>query len=440
MVDGRGRLFYRLKFGGGALAPLGCPEEFSPEMSGYFTKYFDYRTFTVVVLLTAVGLFFVYSATHTAGLSENFTKQLVWAAMGMLAMWMVILLPVRFLQLTAYPLYALSLCVLILVPFLGKATSGSTSWFAIGSLRIQPSEFVKVTTVLALSNFLSTRNVDVKKFQHLGIAALFVLVPFGLIMLQPDLGTGIVFLAMFLPMVYWAGLPLFIVFVIASPAVVAVGVLIGSWFGTVLVLSVIVIIGISLFLFRENVFLSTLALGINIAVGMFVDFVYKKLPLYQQKRISTFFDPLSDPLGAGYNVLQAKVAIGSGGLLGKGFLHGTQTQLRFIPKQWTDFIFCVPGEEFGFAGGLIVLLLLMFLLLRGLTIATSATTRFASSVAIGITSVWAFHIFINIGMTLGLMPVIGIPLPFLSYGGSFFLTNMIMAGLLINLCTSSRQR
>jgi len=408
-------------------------------MSSYFKEYFDYRTFTVVVLLTAIGLISVYSATHTAWLLENFTKQLIWAGMGLLAICIVLLLPLRFFQLSAYLLYALSLCALILVPFLGKATSGSTSWFAIGSLRIQPSEFVKVTTVLALSNFLSNRNVDVRKFHHLGIAALFVLVPFGLIMLQPDLGTGIVFLAMFLPMAYWAGLPLFVVFMIVSPVIVAIGVLLGNWFGTALVLGVIVVIGISLFLFREGMLLPTLAFGVNIAVGMFVDFMYKKLPLYQQKRISTFFNPLDDPLGTGYNVLQARVALGSGGFFGKGFLHGTQTQLRFIPKQWTDFIFCVPGEEFGFVGGLIVLLLLMFLLFRGLNIATSVGTRFASSVAIGIAAIWAFHIFINIGMTLGLMPVIGIPLPFLSYGGSFFLTNMIMAGLLINLYANRKQ-
>jgi rod shape determining protein RodA len=409
------------------------------EMNDYFKEYFDYKTFATVALLTAIGLLCVYSATHTAGLAENFTKQLVWTGMGFLAMFIVILLPIRFFQVTAYPLYALSLLVLILVPFLGKATSGSTSWFAIGSIRIQPSEFVKVTTVLALSNFLSTRNVDVKNFHHLAIAALLVLLPFGLIMLQPDLGTGIVFLAMFIAMVYWAGLPLFIVFMIVSPVLVAIGVLTGDWWGTALVLGVIGAIGISLFLFRESVFLSTLAFGINIATGMFVDFVYRKLPMYQQKRISAFFNPLEDPLGSGYNVLQAKVAVGSGGLFGKGFLQGTQTQLRFIPKQWTDFIFCVPGEEFGFVGGVIVILLLGFLLHRGIKIATSVVTRFSSSLAIGITAIWGFHIFINIGMTLGLMPVIGIPLPFLSYGGSFLLTNMVMAGMLINLYANRKQ-
>jgi len=190
---------------------------------------------------------------------------------------------------------------------------------------------------------------------------------------------------------------------------------------------------------REDRFFATLMFGINTMVGVFVQVMYEKLPMYQQKRITTFLDPNNDPLGAGYNVIQAKVAIGSGGLLGKGFLHGTQTQLNFIPKQWTDFIFCVPGEEFGFIGALVVFGLFAVLLFHGIKLASTAKNRFGSLIAIGFTALFTFHMLVNIGMTMGLMPVVGIPLPFLSYGGSSLCSYMIMAGLLMNVYANRKE-
>jgi rod shape determining protein RodA len=176
-----------------------------------------------------------------------------------------------------------------------------------------------------------------------------------------------------------------------------------------------------------------------VLVGISVQFIYDGLRPYQQKRIDTFLDPNADPLGAGYNILQSKVAIGSGGLLGKGYLHGTQTQLNFIPEQWTDFIFCVPGEEFGFLGAGTVLLLFMILLLRGVKLGTTVKSRYGSFVAIGLTGVLSTHVFINVGMSLGLLPVIGVPLPFLSYGGSALLAAMIMVGILMNLYANRKE-
>jgi rod shape determining protein RodA len=170
-----------------------------------------------------------------------------------------------------------------------------------------------------------------------------------------------------------------------------------------------------------------------------VQFVYERMPSYQQKRIMTFLNPEADPLGSGYNVLQAKVAIGSGGLFGKGYLQGTQTQLNFIPEQWTDFIFCVPGEEFGFFGASFVLLLFGGLLLHGIKVASVSKNRFAGIASIGITAVLATHVLINIGMSMGLMPVVGIPLPFLSYGGSALLMNMVMSGLLMNFWANRKE-
>ncbi len=189
----------------------------------------------------------------------------------------------------------------------------------------------------------------------------------------------------------------------------------------------------------ENRFFATLVFGVNVVIGFFVQIVYDKLPLYQQKRIATFLDPNNDPLGAGYNVIQAKVAIGSGGLFGKGFMRGTQTQLSFIPKQWTDFIFCVPGEEFGLMGGIVVLGLFAVLLFHGVRLASIAKNKFGSLLAIGFTTLFAFHVFVNIGMYVGLMPVIGSPLPFLSYGGSSLVSYMMIAGLLMNVYANRKE-
>jgi rod shape determining protein RodA len=194
-----------------------------------------------------------------------------------------------------------------------------------------------------------------------------------------------------------------------------------------------VVIGISLYVTKENRLVAAGVFSVTVLIGVFVQFIYAGLKGYQQNRIATFLDPGADPLGAGYNVLQSKVAIGSGGLFGKGYLEGTQTQLRFIPEQWTDFIFCVPGEEFGFVGAATVLILFMTFLLRGIKLGASVKNPFGSILAIAVTSIFASHVAINIGMALGLLPVIGVPLPFLSYGGSALLTNMIMVGLLLNL-------
>jgi rod shape determining protein RodA len=176
-----------------------------------------------------------------------------------------------------------------------------------------------------------------------------------------------------------------------------------------------------------------------VLVGISVQFIYDGLRPYQQKRIGTFLDPNADPLGAGYNILQSKVAIGSGGLIGKGYLQGSQTQLNFIPEQWTDFIFCVPGEEFGLLGATTVLALFGVLLMRGVTLGSTVKSRYGGFVAIGLTAVFFTHIVINIGMALGLFPVIGVPLPFLSYGGSAMFSSTIIVGILMNLYTNRKE-
>jgi rod shape determining protein RodA len=216
---------------------------------------------------------------------------------------------------------------------------------------------------------------------------------------------------------------------IVAPGAVAVAAL----FGTTPFLIAVLAFGILLYLTMEHRIVAVVAFSLMVTVGISVQAIYDGLKPYQQKRIATFLDPGADPLGAGYNIMQSKVAIGSGGLLGKGYLRGTQTQLNFIPKQWTDFIFCVPAEEFGFLGAASVLLLFLLLLYRSIALTTIVKSSFASVIAVGITGVFGTHLFINVGMALGLLPVVGVPLPFLSYGGSFLVSSLVMTGLLLNI-------
>lgn len=405
-------------------------------MSNFFKEYFDSTVFLTALGLVVVGLLSIYSATFDAYEGRDFYRQLLWAVLGLATMLIMMLLPLRWLQRSALRIFFTSLGLLALVLFVGKRVYGSQSWLGIAGLGIQPSEFVKITTMLALAAFLSRSDVKATDLKDLVKASAIVALPIVLIMLQPDFGTSLTYLAMFIPVLYWAGASKFLIIIIIAPAIVAAA----SIIGTTPFLIVLILLGIGLYMLRrENQFIASLVFGANVVVGFAVQIIYDKLPAYQQNRIATFLDPNNDPLGAGYNVIQAKVAIGSGGLFGKGFLRGTQTQLSFIPKQWTDFIFCVPGEEFGFLGSVVVLGLFAVLLFHGVRLASIAKNKFGSLLAIGFTSLFAFHIFVNIGMSVGLMPVIGIPLPFLSYGGSSLVSYMMMAGLLMNVYANRKE-
>ncbi|MEN3038147.1 MAG: rod shape-determining protein RodA [Candidatus Kryptonium sp.] len=233
-----------------------------------------------------------------------------------------------------------------------------------------------------------------------------------------------------------AEVPVFWLLLLLAPVVF----IIASFFSIKVFIVASILITILFLLMRKPLILTFMVIAMNLMIGLTSEHIYHKvLKPHQQKRISTFLNPSKDPLGAGYNVIQSKIAIGSGGLIGKGFMKGTQIQLRFVPAQWTDFIFCVPAEEFGFVGSVTILLLYLILLWRVINLAALIKQRFASLVAIGIFSTWFFHIMVNIGMTLGLSPVIGIWLPFLSYGGSAMWVNMAMAGLLMNFYANRRE-
>jgi rod shape determining protein RodA len=396
----------------------------------------DFKILIPFLGLVLISLLSVYSATNLPGQYSIFVKHVLWIFSGLLVALFFYFFPVQKLIRLSVWLYILSTIFLVIVLFIGKKTSGSESWIQVGRFQFQPSEFAKFTTILILAYFLSRRNVEPDRIITLIVSAVLTLIPIFLVILQPDLGTAIVFGSIFLGVTFWAGVPAFWLILILSPMVV----ILASFLSVKIFIIALILTTLVFILMRRSLILTFLVIALNLMVGFTSEHIYHKvLKPHQQKRIATFLNPSSDPLGAGYNVIQSKIAIGSGGLTGKGFLKGTQTQLRFVPAQWTDFIFCVPAEEFGFIGSAIILILYFILLWRILNLASILKQRFASLVAIGIFSTWAFHVVVNIGMTLGLLPVIGIWLPFLSYGGSAMWMNMAMVGLLLNFYANRRE-
>ncbi|HCV41843.1 MAG TPA: rod shape-determining protein RodA [Bacteroidetes bacterium] len=404
-------------------------------MTSYFREHIDFTTGLTTLALVVVGLISIYSATFDAHASDVSVKQLMFAGIGLLILVVMTFLPFKLLQFISYPSYFLSILLLVSVLILGKTVSGSTSWFNLGAFRLQPSEFTKITTALALATYLSRTDVNLQRFNNLAVATGIVLLPTALIMMQPDTGTAMIYAGMFVPVLYWGGATKFTLLSVVAPVAAAVAAL----FGITPFFITVIVMGLLIYITKENRILAAVVFSATVLVGISVQFIYEGLKPYQQKRIATFLDPNADPLGAGYNVLQSKVAIGSGGLLGKGLLHGSQTQLNFIPEQWTDFIFCVIGEEFGFIGAAVVLGLFVTLLLRGVRLGSIVKNKYGSTLAIAITAIFAVHVFMNVGMSVGLLPVVGVPLPFLSYGGSALLTNMVMIGILMNLYSNRKE-
>jgi rod shape determining protein RodA len=398
-------------------------------MANFIRDRVEISTLAAAILLVGVGLLSIYSATLDARMGDLFSKQVIAAVVGLIVLVVAAVLPTRLLQRVAFPIYFLSILSLITVKLIGKEVSGSMSWFAIGHFSIQPSEFAKAATVLALAAYLQRNEVRLSNLRDIVIVGALIVLPMGLILAQPDTGTAMIFFGMMIPVLFWGGAPPFALLALISPGVVAIAAL----FGTTAFFITIIALAVFIFLTRTNWISAAMVFSMLVFVGVSVQSIRDKLKPYQQKRIATFLDPSADPLGAGYNVAQAKVAIGSGGMFGKGFLKGTQTRLNFIPAQWTDFIYTVPGEEFGLLGASVVLVLLMVVLFRGVHIASVVKNPFGSFAAIGIVGVFATHIVVNIGMALGLTPVVGVPLPFLSYGGSALVTNMLMIGILLNL-------
>ncbi len=391
---------------------------------------FDFGIFIPCLLLFGIGLAAIYSSTvHHPTASGNFDRQLIWGIGAFIVFFVTYSIPISSFRMMAIPLYLLSLGLLMAVLVMGRQISGAKSWLDLGSIGFQPSEMAKVGTILVIASFLSRNNTDIESFKDIVITLIIGLVPVGLILLEPDMGTALVFIGIILTMIFWKGISLFGLFIVLSPGFVALS----SLFGIYYFIAALLLVTVALLLFRKDIFFSGSIFALNLGAGFFADYVYNVLSPHQQNRIKSFIDPMADPLGAGYNAIQARVAIGSGGFWGKGFLAGNQTQLQFIPEQWTDFIYCVIGEELGFIGSFITLMLFLILFIKILKIASSAKDEFLSLVTVGILAVYFVHLMVNIGMTVGIMPVIGIPLPFVSYGGSSLMVNMFMLGIVANV-------
>ncbi len=394
-------------------------------------KNLDAVLILAVMGLLALGLVALYSTSQSllkSGSSANFFQmQLQWILLGVFLMLVVAYLPSQWIPEYSYWAYGISIILLILVFFIGYKGYGATRWIRLGSIRFQPSEFAKIFTILAVGRYLSSERVNINEIKHFLIASALIVFPFVLIARQPDLGTALVFLMFILPIFYWAGLSTKNLIMITTPALVLIASFNEYAFSAIMVLIVAYLI-----FTRWGFLKGLLYFAINALMGLVTPALWNQLQDYQKRRILVFLNPEADPLNAGYQIIQSKVAIGSGGLMGKGFLQGSQTQLRFLPEQHTDFIFAVIGEEFGFIGVMAGIVLFTILLIRIIQLAANFRNKFYSVVSIGIAINIAFHMFVNVGMTIGLFPVTGLPLPFLSYGGSALLSNLMMIGLLLN--------
>ncbi|MDP2972776.1 MAG: rod shape-determining protein RodA [Deltaproteobacteria bacterium] len=350
--------------------------------------HFDWGLLGIVLLIASIGILNLYSVTsngETTG-TPLYLKQVLWLAIGLGAMLIIAFVEYRFYTDFAYIIYTTAVVLLILVLGYGIITSGAQRWVKMGPLTFQPSEFVKISLIIALAKFFQRYpGREGYSLKHLAFPFFLLFLPMILILKQPDLGTAIILLLVFF----------------------------------------------SILIFVKVRWSSLITLGV-IGVSI-LPLVWRFLKDYQKRRIITFFNPDLDPLGAGYHLIQSKIAVGSGGIIGKGFMKGTQCKLGFLPEQHTDFIFSALGEEWGLVGCFIVIGLYFLLILWGLRIAVGSKDRFGAILCFGVVAMLFWHTFINIGMVLGLMPVVGIPLPLLSYGGSFLLSTLIGIGLLLNV-------
>lgn len=396
------------------------------------------------IILAIIGLIAIYSGTQgpvseflPTYIQNNFAKQVFFVCLSIaLVFGFQIVSPRSYVQLS-YIFYGIGLILMILTMFIGSEINGAKSWIRIGGFNLQASELMKIATILATAQYLtSRRDITTENIRYAFVAVLMILVPTVFILLQNDTGTAIIFLSLIPVMLFWSGLPYGVSVYIVSPAIILY-LTVYSWkLGAIAT----IIISILIFFLQKRVWLTATSLITGIITVVGVNFALTDvLQPHQISRIITFTNPSFDPTGAGWNVIQAKTAIGSGGLLGKGFLEGTQTQLKFLPAQWTDFISCVIGEEFGFVGLGFLIVTFLFLFMKMLRMAGNHKHPFAQLVTVSVTSVFFIHFVINIGSATALLPVIGLPLPFVSYGGSAFITNSLMLAICLNMDFHKRE-
>ncbi|MEE0877657.1 MAG: rod shape-determining protein RodA [Treponemataceae bacterium] len=421
-----------------------------------FFSLFDYALFVCVLLLTIIGIFFIYSSgvnSQKVLVSNEYIKQIFWAVSGIFLLFLVSLIDYRKIKRIIPWLYLALILVLIYTRLFGRYVNGAKSWIGIGGFGIQPSEFGKIVFILFLAWYLDkSENVEPKK--RFFISLVIMLVPMGLILLQPDLGTSSVYIPVFLIMCFFAGIPLrFLTLFLATGVLTVVITVLPIWESEIVqkdiaIVNILTEPNLRLFIiavcsaitvlsllgrlfFKKDYYywiafvfaIVTMSLILSIGAG-------KVLKDYQIKRLIVFLDPQTDPLGSGWNIIQSKIAIGSGNIFGQGFLQGTQSHYRFLPQQSTDFIFSILSEETGFVGGLVVFALYLTIILRGFSVIKSTTDVFGCYIASGVCAMIFYHFIVNIGMVMGIMPITGIPLLFLSYGGSSLWVAMMSIGLL----------
>lgn len=364
-----------------------------------FLRSLDYTLLVTAALIIVYGLIAISSATHVTNPTGEdpysfMKKQLIWAALGFTVAFFFMGWHYEELPRYTTALYIINLALLTAVLFVGHTALGAQRWIKLGPFLLQPSEFAKFIIILSLANFLARREGKLSRLRDLMPVFLYTGLPLLLILKQPDLGTALVFVAIMFGMLYMAGARTALLLTLGSSGLAAAC----GW------------------------------VWAHLNYGVWIP-----LKDYQLDRLTIFLDPWQDWQGAGYHMIQSQIALGSGGLLGRGLYCGTQNQLNFLPEQHTDFIFSVVGEELGFIGAGTLLILYFLLLYRGVRIATAAKDSFGRLAATGIVTMLVFHILVNIGMTIGIMPVTGIPLPLFSYGGSAMLTNLAAIGLLENI-------
>ncbi len=392
--------------------------------------------------LVILGWFNIYAAVYDETVSQsiwdlslNSGRQLIFIAASLVIIMGIIIIDMRFYEAFAYVAFGIILFLLVLVPFIGKEVGGNKAWIGIGSFGVQPSEFAKFITALAVAKMIGSVGFKMDNFRNQLMLFGLIALPMALILLQKDTGTALVFTS-FVFLFFREGMSPFLMIVgICAAFIFILTLLIPNQ----LYLHAGILVGLVLLIIlgkKKLKRITVLTVGAIIIMGVIesVDYVITDvLKPHQQNRIKALINPDADPLGYGWNVTQSKIAIGSGGFFGKGFLKGTQTKFDFVPEQSTDFIFCTIGEEWGWFGSFVVVTLFMALLLRVVFIAERQKSRFARAYGYGVVSIFFFHFAINIGMTIGLFPVIGIPLPFFSYGGSALWGFTILLFILLKL-------
>ncbi len=421
----------------------------------------DYVLVSAVMAVIIIGILMIYSAGFDPIDRTNnglYKRQIVWFILGFILM--LIMTFVRYKSLGDYCLYIyfFALLLVVITTFFGTPIRNTRAWLTFGYFSIQPSEFMKLAVVIVLAKYLELRERDIHHLRELLVPTVATAVPVLFILMQPDFGTAMVFIPVLFTMLFIGGADVSHLVAVISIAAIALvfpmvltyrewvaaqdeNIIVSFFKDYGLLFSVagfLMVLAIAMYVLHffmiKKIFRKIYIPSVVVSLGLFFSvFIMRFLKDYQKKRILVFLNPDLDPHGSGYNVIQSKIAIGSGGFFGKGFLNGSQAQLGFLPEKSSDFIFPVIAEEWGFLGAVVVLGLLCIIVMRGAQIALEAKDKFGALLAAGISSIFFFHILINVGMVLGIMPVTGLPLSFISYGGSNLLVGMISIGILINI-------